>query len=142
MGCYIHIYAEKRNNNNEWEMYNGKFTADEWYEKYYKKEYINRPFYLRNYEMFGILAGVRDHDVELISYPKGIPSDISNGVFLEYRKWLSNVHSESWLTARELIEYRYSRKFINDNELFFIHLEELKNMDSIDDVRIVFWFDN
>jgi hypothetical protein len=77
-----------------------------------------------------------------------------------------NYHSHSYLTLRELIEFDYDKTFWNRRitftgaslakegegtiisyrenlgEFFFTHLEELKQLGDLDDVRIVFWFDN
>lgn len=70
-------------------------------------------------------------------------------------KWDYNSHS--YLTTRELLEFNYEKTFIDQwegsntynkkityrehlGEMFFIHLDELKQLGDPDDVRIVFYF--
>lgn len=147
MGCDIHCYVEIKSNSDDnygWEVIEDEiFTPTKFDCEYYKKDKTNRPFYWRNYTMFAILADVRNGgNVRPISKPKGLPNDISRGVWTKYYDWILDAHSQSYLTLRELVEYNYNDEFVMNNQLFFTHIEELKTLGGLDDVRIVFWFDN
>jgi hypothetical protein len=153
MGCDIHIYAEKVVGL-EWEHIPGL-----------------EPFNNCNYGTFGFLANVRNYsDVIPISNPRGIPSDVSNLVKLEYEEWGIDAHSASWLTVDELLLFDYD-KDMEDRRItvktgphswnggatakpgygkkttFREFLDEwfFKNLQELKDSgagRIVFWFDN
>ena len=58
----------------------------------------------RNYELFGILAGVRDHNNDSIDDPRGLPEDVSEVTKKESDRWDGDGHSHSWLTLKELRE--------------------------------------
>lgn len=62
----------------------------------------------RDYTLFSILAGVRDYNgiYEPISEPRGIPEDASDIVKKDKEDWGSDGHSHSYLTLKELKEYR------------------------------------
>lgn len=60
----------------------------------------------RNYELFGILAGVRDRNNDMIDDPRGLPEDVSSVTKKESDRWDSDGHSHSWLTLKELKEYQ------------------------------------
>jgi hypothetical protein len=104
MGCDIHSFVEIMGENGVWrEMTEPifdntedggcvKFSAD--------------PFCWRSYRMFGFLAGVRDHDINPISRPRGLPDDASN----QHYCWDEDYRSISWLLASELLEWDYSKK--------------------------------
>lgn len=115
MGCDIHSYAEKRNKNTgKWEKVTGQFSLDSYYKKLYKKEKGDSPFNWRSYSMFAFLAGVRNYDYcEPISEPKDFPNDASPEVTESYEKWFGDAHSTSWLTAKELLNFNYDKKFWN-----------------------------
>lgn len=154
MGCDIHSFAERRNKEtNEWEVVKECVTLSDFYRDWYKKEKGDSPFKWRHYSMFGFLAGVRDQTIEPISEPRGIPEDMSQEVFNECEYWEFDGHSYSWLLLRELVEFDYDKNCTGDgdltesyremlNDLFFVHLEDLKTLGDLDDVRVVFWFDN
>jgi hypothetical protein len=172
MGCDIHSFAEVKRNN-KWEKVNDHFTLDDYDKKYYNKEKGENPFDWRSYSTFAFLAGVRNYDhCKPISEPKGLPYDLSEEVKQHYEYWEYNSHSASYLTAKELLEFDYDKKFWNRRvtktegnctngaalaeegegriltyrenlgEWFFKHLEELKTLGEPENVRIVFWFDN
>ena len=94
----------------------------------------------RDYELFGILAGVRGSRTP-ISYPKGLPVDVSNGVLQDHDSWKGIAHSASWLTFDEIYN---SRLNCNNYSLQLISLDMLgaKIVQQAEDVRIVFWFDS
>ncbi len=170
MGCDIHSFAEKRKDKkNNWEIVKDHFSLDDFDKKWYKKEKGDYPFDMRHYGMFGFFADVRNYSrCEVISELKGFPSDTCNEIKEESGTWDLDGHSYSFLTLRELTEFNYEKRFWdrritrNGNgaalaekgegemvtyreflgEWYFKHLEELKQLGKLDDVRIVFWFDN
>jgi len=112
MGCDIHLFTErKRSINNEQKWVN----ADNWkLNPYYEennedgenKYELNSAYKHRNYELFSILADVRnDSENKPIAEPKGLPEDISYVVKAESDKWDSDGHSHSFFTMKELYDY-------------------------------------
>lgn len=131
MGCDIHSHAERR--------VGGKWDKVPDFE----------PFRWRNYTTFGFLAGVRSW-IDPIDDPRGFPKDASGEVRQIYMRE-KLVHTPSFLTAKELLEFNYdkqvfegSKETYRDNlsALFFDELDKLSELGNSDDVRIVFWFDN
>lgn len=96
MGCDIHSFAEVKEN--------GSWKVVEDY----------RPFQDRNYQLFALLADVRNgsgfagcdtgNHIEPISIPKGLPKDCSAKVQLNSDDWDIDGHSHSWLTLKELLD--------------------------------------
>lgn len=155
MGCDIHSFVEVKQEGT-WKQVEGVF-----------------PFDWRNYSVFAFLANVRNYDCcEPISEPRGLPSDVSNDIDFIYKDEEDYVHSTSYLTVKELIDFDYDKTFWNRRitrtignftngaalaeegegkivtyrenlgEEFFQDLEELKELGEPENVRIVFWFDN
>jgi len=100
MGTDIHEYMEKRQPNGTWEQ-------------------VPAPNLWRNYDVFSILADVRNgygfggcktgEGLIPISEPKGLPNDLSVGLLEQIEDdW--GFHSHSWLTLRELQEYDYEQE--------------------------------
>lgn len=153
MGCDIHSYVEKRNENGKWENI----------------EY--EPFRHRTYNVFGFLADVRNYsNIPPISEPRGLPTDVSKEIKKQRKIWNSDGHSDSWLSIKELVDFNYDsliedqrvtiqtgpntfnggatcnpgegkittyRNFLGDS--FFEDLQKLQDLGA---ERIVFWFDN
>lgn len=106
MGTDIHCFVEKRNKKGVWEQITGFETS-------WGTDAVS-PLEDRNYDMFAVLADVRNgvgfagvptgEPVEPISEPRGLPYDISDEVFkeLDHEGWLHNV---SWLTVQDLLDY-------------------------------------
>jgi hypothetical protein len=115
MGCDIHIFAERRKAaDSDWQPVFNHFTLDRFDQEYYKKDKGDKPFDWRSYSMFAFLAGVRNYDrCDPISEPKGLPSDVSQYVRDDYKKWDGDAHSDSYLTLKELIEFDYDKEFWN-----------------------------
>lgn len=128
MGCDIHCYAEVKTNN-KWKKV-GSIFKNPWYIWYKdnnkevpknEKEFTDSPYDGRNYNLFSILAGVRnDYNILPISNPKGLPNDISNEVRGKYSVWEDDGHSASWLTTKELKEYDWKNKTANYSGWFSI----------------------
>lgn len=83
MGCDIHCNLEyRRNSQSNWydiDLYkrNKYFGQDgDEIEEFEKVKLYNE----RSYFLFGLLAGVRNHMVEPIKQPRGIPEDVSESV--------------------------------------------------------------
>jgi len=94
MGCDIHGFLEYRyaNDKSWWDMCT---IPDD-----------------RNYDLFGILAGVRNYvNATPISKPKGIPEDASYRVKDGIKDWGVDGHSHSWLTWKEIKEYNWAEKY-------------------------------
>lgn len=102
MGCDIHIYLEKQNRNNKW------CSFDYYKKSNYSKEFVVIPIYDdRNYTLFSILANVRNSGGNKpISEPKGLPDDCCKEILLEYQEWQDDAHSCSYLTLKELKDYK------------------------------------
>ena len=109
MGCDIHCYAERKNKDGKWEIVgNVKKEEDGWVSIDYE------PYHDRNYNLFAILANVRNgtafagcetgEGFNPISNPKGVPSDAS-----EDYEWVGDGHSHSYFTLRELLDYDWTQ---------------------------------
>lgn len=105
-GCDIHIrleYLEEDNTYESLDFY--EITNDRDYLTYYPKSYpfIPIPIYNdRDYELFGLLAGVRSREYEPIDYPRGIPEDCNKYIMSEYEAGCADWHSASCFTLGEL----------------------------------------
>lgn len=122
----------------------------------------------RSYATFAKMAGVRNWDEgpKPISEPKGLPKDVSFMTKFHSDKYGIDGHSHSWLAYDELIELL---KFFKDEGLkkpWGSHYEDDNNKwadfgvwlfgnsisgfnkypndypEELEDVRLVFWFDN
>lgn len=123
----------------------------------------------RCYSLFAVLANVRNRGCEAaypyISPPKGLPKDVTEYVKKEYESWGFDAHSCSHLTMREIVEFHEENKPKNDfggyilerliyrlrqraDELGVIYDFELDHpitdevRRKMENIRIVFWFDN
>jgi len=69
----------------------------------------------RAYDMFGILADVRNYvNAKPISGPKGVPEDASDFVAQEIVDWDIDGHSHSWLTWEEISKYDWEQKSLDE----------------------------
>jgi hypothetical protein len=122
MGCDIHSYAEIKKDN-KWEKLGNVFPNE-----YYRKEeegdgnewnvpFVDHPYNSRCYNLFAILADVRNgrgfagiptgDGFTPISEPKGLPDDVTPEVREESDEWDSDGHSHSWFTLKELQDYNW-----------------------------------
>ena len=109
MGCDIHVLTEKYNKNKGW------INVDDWrINPYYgDNEYETEKYEIktcydnRNYELFTVLANVRNYynNIVCIKEPKGIPNDISEESNNYIENWGEDGHSHSWYTLKELYDY-------------------------------------
>lgn len=135
MGCDIHIWAEvKRSYPNklvaqEWKAVgkvfkNEYFTADEpttMYEDGYtfNEKLIDKPYDGRNYDLFAILADVRNGEgfagidtgdgFNPIAEPRGVPDDASDFYLKQVKDWEADGHSHSFFTLAELKAYDWDQ---------------------------------
>jgi hypothetical protein len=112
MGCDIHTRIEVSktiNDNKIWidaDYYkkNPYFDKDDEDEKEWEVVEICRS---RNYQLFSVLANVRNYSKDdFISKPRGIPIDSNKSIKEDYEIWKSDAHSASYFTLRDLIEAR------------------------------------
>lgn len=142
MGCDVHAVFEVK-------------VDDKW-------EYYSSPRIQRNYNLFEKMAGVRGDVANAISPPRGLPDDISVITKIEANHYGVDGHSHSWLSReefKELYEYQknsytlyggtdwwrvdeeqYGYFFSNGFETFEPGAEGYPK--EIQDLRLVFWFDN
>lgn len=157
MGCDIHIYVEvKYKNKSDWEVFKEDyFELTDFGKSYYKKEKSNILFDNRDYTMFGFLAGVRDSEIIPAPYSKGLPDSVAQEVSDDYTLWDLDAHSVAHLYVSQLLEFDYSKNAYESEPLknyytvlgglFFKNLKELNLLlgrDNIENVRLVYWFDN
>lgn len=94
MGCDIHVCVEKRSSSTElWESYDSTDV-----------EYVDAIEIGRDYVLFSLLAGVRNHfGFVPVAPPRGLPPDVSAEVANAANdEWGSDGHSHSWVTLAEL----------------------------------------
>lgn len=128
MGCDIHAFVEKKNENGIWKAIYGESCMLDWYKKQLENaiknddknniEFYNKRvsqnsepsldwlYDNRCYDLFALLAGVRNrNNIIPISEPKGIPENISEEIKEELEVWEYDGHSRSYYTLAELNEY-------------------------------------
>lgn len=119
MGCDIHSICEVQDGAGVWAPIRrggyrrgyrvaGLFGSSVW-----------NPYHFRNYDVFAILADVRNGSDFAgviagggfipIDKPRGVPSDASRYWHNTVGHWGSNGHSHSYFTLRELNNYDYAR---------------------------------
>lgn len=84
MGTDIHIHLEYRSRKTKRYQYGGEMDSD------------------RIYGLFNVLAGseVRGNDDSL--YPvRGLPGDVTQATYKDYKDWEGDAHHASWLTTTE-----------------------------------------
>lgn len=118
MGCDIHAVIERR-----------QATYGD------RHEWLNSgdPDIGRNYEMFAVLAGVRNYDgIAPITEPRGLPSFKGWERFSDGEKWLS-FHSWSDKPCREMVEW--AERYDSDGHSHsWLTLAEIKAYDTEQEV--------
>jgi len=117
MGCDIHCYAEV-NKSGIWEKI-GDMFKNPWYnpdkDDSFYKEFIDHPYDDRNYNLYAILANVRNgYDLIPIAYPKGLPEDVSDEIKSNSDDWCGDGHSHSWFTFKELLDFDWKNNSIEN----------------------------
>lgn len=126
MGCDIHMRAEKKTKKG-WNLVGRrfpnpyydpekakKFEGDR-FSKFYSEPKTDEPYDGRNYDLFAILADVRNgrgfagidtgDGFKPIDFPRGIPSDASTKYKKIAKRWGEDGHSHSYFTVKELKDY-------------------------------------
>lgn len=133
MGCDIHVHIEVKNN-------------DKW-------EHYSLPHIERHYELFAKMADVRNFNgIKPISEPKGLPDDLSIVTQIDVDRWGEDAHSHSWFGPEELVKLRdwYGSDMEMTKEFGYVFGSYLSDFieyrgeypKEVQDLRIVFWFDN
>jgi len=142
MGCDIHAHLEIK-------------VKDEW--MYYAPAYIERW-----YDLFAYMADVRNYnEVEPISRPRGLPSDITQMTVLHRQEDGPDGYSDSWLSYPEIckaVDWVLEHQDMAPEErwrwrcqsfgiwLFGSTIRDWAEYpdsypDYLEDIRLVFWFD-
>lgn len=133
MGCDIHVYVERR-----------------WLDRWVCVEARPEKASDRDYVLFANLAGVRGEGPD----PRGLPIDMSESTAYWANKWKHDAHSHSWLPLKDAIAVWQAAKATwspldaiqtKHPEWAFFGVEprpEIDPTDTIDNYRVVFWFDN
>ena len=152
IGADIHIYSES--------LINNKWKCNETFVEEVEEDYIHfevpyqEAFFTgRNYLLFGIIAGVRAREYQMLE-PKGMPDNVSEDIKRCYKAWETDAHTPSYLDLKELEQLDDDMDlpvFLSsmDDEEYVIHtakiiknwILELKKFEG-EDHRVVFWFDN
>lgn len=116
MGCDIHMHVEYKyrlkDDNAHW-MCGDYFKLNPFRDKYDNEEkYTLVGFHDdRNYDLFSILANVRNYGRnEYIDDPRGLPDDVTKEVKEYCDKWGIDGHSHSYFTLKELIDFQKTIK--------------------------------
>lgn len=157
MGCDIHIQIEKR--------VDGKWERVPWvdpFKRKYPETYgvldgaleMPEAFENRNYDLFGVLADVRNgtwgEEQPPIAQPRGWPDDMAERQLCDGEpEWLGD-HSFSWVSLRELQDYPWDEpvkkrgwtRRADVRNWPDVILPLLASIGAPDDVRLVFGFDN
>ena len=95
MGCDIHAMIERRQTTN-----------------YGYTRWVNAgdPDINRNYEVFAVLAGVRNEaGIPAIALPRGVPNDCCEAYVSWHEDWGVDAHSASWVTLAEMKAYDHEQ---------------------------------
>ena len=141
MGCDVHMLAEAKCRGEwaaigrvfEYEYFDPKrptylyaySDGDEWESN---KQYTMHPYTGRNYNLFAVLADVRNYEgIVPLAQPRGLPEDVSLYVKKEHDEWGCDGHSASWFTVDELIAYDWDRVDIHSGIVTPAEYREFKD---------------
>ncbi|MHA1286396.1 MAG: hypothetical protein ACTSPB_03215 [Candidatus Thorarchaeota archaeon] len=135
MGCDIHMYVEVKKND-LWEKAGKIFDypyydpdapsqiGEDGYEWNPRK--TDEPYMGRNYDLFAILANVRNgygfagiptgRGFKPIDMPRGLPRDVSKEIKKLSDEWGLDGHSHSYFTLKEILDYDWDQ--VTTHELF------------------------
>ncbi|EJW19182.1 hypothetical protein M5X00_17335 [Paenibacillus alvei] len=131
MGCDIHLFVERKGDDGLWRAVMGvnepkieelrsyiqkdkeRGVTTVYWETRLQEEEAGTFNFLhdgRNYNLFSILAGVRNnHRISAISEPRGLPDDVTEKVESISDEWGSDGHSHSYLSATELVQFDWNQ---------------------------------
>lgn len=131
MGCDIHMFCEVRNQEGKW-----IFQKDKFKNRYYRSESpindwntekTDEPYQRRSYDLFAILADVRNGygfagiitgaGFIPISEPKGVPQDASQEYLDIVEGWGGDGHSHSYFTISEIEAFDWNQVTIKKGVL-------------------------
>lgn len=100
----------------------------------------------RNYERFAKLAGVRGDGPE----PRGMPCDVSATAKYHIEQWDTDGHSHSWLPIAEAAPIFLATAWQPEDfekkyplsSFFDLEIGDIPSQGTVDEYRLVFWFDN
>jgi hypothetical protein len=122
MGCDVHMYAEYKRGS-KW-VKAGKRFKNGWYSSdrplsSYNTPLTDRPYSDRNYDLFGMLADVRNgrgfagvktgEGFVPIDIPRGLPKDVTKAIKKMSDRWGCDGHSHSYLYLSELLDYNWNQ---------------------------------
>lgn len=163
MGCDVHFYVEVKKDGAWQSADRWKNQADAGENAYYDVDYDERFYTSRNYNLFAILADVRNgygfagittgEGFKPIDEPRGVPNDASNEYKAIVKQWDGDGHSHSYFTVAELLAYDWTQKTKFQDGTSYEYkdcvggfltetLPQLEKLGRPEDVRIVFFFDN
>lgn len=136
MGCDIHIFAEVKKDN-KWEkvgkIFNCPYFNENEEENGWNYKFTDSPYRGRNYNLFAILADVRNgrgfagvkigDGFNPISDPKGLPEDVSEEIKANSDEWGGDGHSHSYFSLLELKTYNWNQYTIHQG---CVDIEEYK----------------
>ena len=139
MGCDIHVYTEEKIND-AWVNTSG---LESWFQPNASARSVGM---YRDYWMFAFLAKVRG-EFTFSFDAKGLPEDVSLEVDNAAKDWYANAHTHSYRTKTEIEEKRASlilEPTTAETSHTFKVIKDILELftDSINEQRIVFWFDN
>jgi hypothetical protein len=123
MGCDIHMYVEKKVKG-KWvkvgDVFDNPYYEPEGPDYSWNTPKTDQPYSGRNYNLFAILADVRNgygfagcdtgDAVEPIDYPRGLPHDVSKEIQVCSDEWGVDGHSHSHFTIREILDHNWTTK--------------------------------
>lgn len=125
MGCDIHMYAEKLGDSG-WELVNDLEQFAYPYSDFSFPEpgYVTTIYHGRNYDLFAILADVRNGgDINCIRHPRDLPDDVSEELLEMWTQWGTDAHSTSYFTLQELIEFDWGETVYRNESVFVKHIQ-------------------
>ena len=142
MGCDIHAHLEAKING-EW--------------LYYSPVAINR-----SYELFANMADCgRMTDITPLAPNRGIPTNATLMTLNHVEYWGVDGHSHSWLNEQEIQELgqiyarisgeKWAHGYLGNNRVYLFgncvdkrnqYPEDYEHMAWLEDIRLIFWFDN
>lgn len=88
------------------------FAYSDGEENEHNKIYTMEPYGDRNYELFAILADVRNrYGIKPIDEPRGLPEDVSRYIKKRSDKWGVDAHSHSWMNLADLDSYNWDATY-------------------------------
>lgn len=99
------MWAEVRKRTG-WEQIGHVFDEPKWMKT---EEKTDQPYSGRNYNLFAMLADVRNRFDINGRAPRGVPTDATAEYLEEVEEWGGDGHSHSWLTLAELEAYDWDQ---------------------------------